>query len=94
VRDVSSVKFPTSFSSSDESQHSGRYEKYDAPLGGKKGKADDPFQEEYDEIEAQIDQLMKVSCKTAFRCFVVRHVRGAMLLHTSAGGARDRTGEE
>jgi hypothetical protein len=43
-----------------------RYEKYDAPLGGKKGKADDPFQEEYEEIEAQIEQLMKVSFMTAW----------------------------
>jgi hypothetical protein len=44
-----------------------RYEKYDAPLGGKKGKADDPFLEEHEELEMQIQQLMQVRRAAAAR---------------------------
>ncbi len=39
-----------------------RYEKYDAPMNKRRGtKGDDPFEEEYELLEATIDDLNKVT---------------------------------
>jgi hypothetical protein len=40
-----------------------RYEKYDAPMGKRREtKGDDPYQEEYDLIMSQVEDLNRVSC--------------------------------
>jgi hypothetical protein len=38
-----------------------RYEKYDAPMQQDKGKSADPFSDEYQEVEAEVEKLMDVS---------------------------------
>ncbi|KAG2483270.1 hypothetical protein HYH03_017868 [Edaphochlamys debaryana] len=38
-----------------------KYEKYDAPLKTKGNKTDDPFMEEYEEVEAEIEKLLEAA---------------------------------
>lgn len=37
-----------------------KYEKYDAPIKTKSGKATDPFTEEFEEIDAEVDKVIEV----------------------------------
>lgn len=40
--------------------HSRRYEKYDAEVNTDKVRSDDPFMEEYQEVEAEVEKLLEV----------------------------------
>ena len=76
-----------------------RYAQYDAPLEKqRKSHGDDPFTEEHDALEAQVDSLMQVCECTLRACGVHTCVcapqsansRGAAVLHDVAGGRRSR----